>query len=277
MKEEHKKKISKSMIGNKNGIGNKSHLSKPLSEEHKSKLKGKTPWNKDKSISEEQKEKIRGENNGAVKYLKGKTWEEIYGPEKAKELKEKRKEHFNYLRQSATINLKGRTYEDIYGPKKAKEQKEKRRMKTKEKYANGTATFGFPTDGTMKLRRAKQICPVRDTKIELKIQYYLHLLGLEFYDHYYTSEITHAYQCDISIPVQGRIKQKTIIECDGDWWHGNPNKYPEPNQMQKEQIEEDKIRTQELIEKGFNVIRLWETQINKLDLESFAEICYGIK
>ena len=53
-------------------------------------------------------------------------------------------------RTSATINLKGRTYEDIYGPEKAKEQREKRRMKTKEKYDNGTATFGFPKDGTMK-------------------------------------------------------------------------------------------------------------------------------
>lgn len=277
MEEEHRKKISESMIGNKNGIGNRGNL-------------GRSSWNRNKKLTKEHKERIsqtmktkklsgqfeKGRDNYAIINMKGKTYEEIYGKEKAKQIIERMKKNPAQC-NSATINLKGRTYEDIYGPEKAKEQKEKRRMKTKEKYANGTATFGFPTDGTMKLRRAKQIFPIKNTKIEEKIQSYLQLLGIEFYDHYYTSEITNAYQCDISIPIQRLIQHKTIIECDGDWWHGNPIKYPIPNEKQKRQIENDKIRTQQLEEKGFRVIRLWETDINQLNLEDFAKICYGIK
>ena len=245
-----------------------------------------TPWNKgltketDERIKK-QSEKIKGKNNGAVKYLKGKTYEEIYGSkEKAKEIIEKKKKNYNMM-NSATINLKGRTYKDIYGPEKAKEQKEKRRMKTQEKYNNKTATFGFPTDGTMKIKRANQIFPIKDTSIELKIQDYLKQLKIGFFTHYYCKEIEHSYQCDIFIPVQKNkqrfIREPIIIECDGDYFHGNINhpRYKILTQRQIEQREEDKIRTKELQEKGFKVIRLWESDINKLNLENFNNICNG--
>ncbi|GAG67123.1 unnamed protein product [marine sediment metagenome] len=38
-----------------------------------------------------------------------------------------------------------------------------------------------------------------------------------------------------------------VIECDGDYWH----KYPVGRDI-------DHIRTKELIQKGFKVLRLWE-------------------
>jgi very-short-patch-repair endonuclease len=218
--------------------------------------------------TEEQKKNMCGENNSATKYLKGKTYEEIYGVKKAKEQRKKRKWHYDYLRQSATINLKGRTYEDIYGPEKAKEQKEKRRMKTQQKYDNGTATFGFPTDGTMKIKRREQVFPIEDTRIEKKIHGFLEELEIEFFTHQYM-HIEHGYQCDIYIP-----SIKTVIECDGDYWHGNPLRNKELNEKQKAQRIKDKLRTKELIEKGFKVIRLWENEINQLDLEEFKKICY---
>jgi very-short-patch-repair endonuclease len=166
--------------------------------------------------------------------------------------------------------LKGKTYEEIYGEEKSKEQKEKRRIKTKEKYDNGTATFGFPKDGTMKEKRKKQIFPKKDSAPERKVQEYLRLLGYDFYTHQYIESIEHGYQCDISLPVQRRIPIKTIIEVDGDWWHGNPKKYPKLNDNQRLQIEEDKIRTKELLEKGFRVIRIWESEIKELQLEKFS-------
>ena len=276
MEEEHKKKISKSMIGNKNGLKNKANLGKTFTEEHLKKLRNKTPWNKNmKMWTEEQKKEMSGVNSNASIYLKNKTYEEIYGSkEKAEEIIEKKKKNYNMM-NSATINLKGRTYEDIYGPEKAKEQKEKRRMKTKEKYDNGTATFGFPKDGTMKIKRSKQIFPIKDTWIEEKVQKWLMLLGINFYTHQYMDELENAYQCDISIPLQGQIPQKTILECDGDWWHGNPAKYPHPNKMQIDRRERDKKRTAELKSKGFRVIRLWESEIKQMQLEQFAKICYG--
>ena len=177
--------------------------------------------------------------------------------------------HFKNGAQSfARHQLKGKTFEEIYGPEKAKEQKLSRAKTIKQYYINGTATFGFPTDGTMKIRRMSQILPKEDTKIEKKIQMFLYNLKLEFYTHQYI-HIRHGYQCDISIPVQEGIIQKTIIECDGDWWHGNTEIHPNLTEAQRCQREEDYVRTKELVEQGFRVIRLWESEIKNLDLTIF--------
>jgi len=128
-----------------------------------------------------------------------------------------------------------------------------------------------------KKARAKLILPIKDTKIELKIQDFLTLLKIEFFTHKYMN-IKHAYQCDILIPIQIGIPQKTIIECDGDFFHMNPNIYPSdyiifPNSKHpktaKEKWELDDARTKELIEKGFRVIRLWENEIKVMELNDF--------
>lgn len=130
----------------------------------------------------------------------------------------------------------------------------------------------FETKKNFKLSRAKQIIPIKDTQIELKIQDFLRTLHIEFTAHYYTKEITHAYQCDIIIP-----SSKTILECDGDYWHGNPNKYPVLSELQQKQREKDEIRTKELQERGFRVIRLWESYIKKMDVNILNNIIrYGI-
>jgi very-short-patch-repair endonuclease len=193
--------------------------------------------------------------------------------------KEYLKHYKNGARSFARYQLKGKTYEEIYGNEKAQEQKLKRSLGLKKRHDSGiyNKKFGFPKDGTMKIRRAKQIVPKEDTQIEIKIQNYLNQLDIEFFTHHYISEITHAYQCDIFIPVQNKIYQKTIIECDGDYWHGNPFKYPNPNKLQSEQIEEDRIRTEELISLGFRVIRLWEMDIKNLNIIQFNEIIKEVK
>jgi len=178
---------------------------------------------------------------------------------------------------SGISTLKGKTYEEIYGPKKAKEQKEKRSKTIKKYYTEGTINpkFGFPKDGTMKIRRMSQIFPKIDTSIEIKIQNFLKELKIGFFTHYYCKEINHSYQCDIFIPVQKNrdrfIKQPIIIECDGDYFHGNTNhsRYKILTEAQRCQREEDYVRTKELTEAGFKVIRLWESDIKNLDLTVF--------
>ena len=69
-------------------------------------------------------------------------------------------------------------------------------------------------------------------------------------------KIEHGYQCDILIP-----SMNMVIEVDGDYWH----KYPIGNDI-------DKIRTKELIEKGFKVLRLWEIDIKSMELNQFKRI-----
>ncbi|MEK6922236.1 MAG: DUF559 domain-containing protein [Nanoarchaeota archaeon] len=86
--------------------------------------------------------------------------------------------------------------------------------------------------------------------------------------HKYIKEIEHGYQCDIFIP-----SMNLIIEVDGDYWHGNTDnpRYKILNGSQIKQREEDNLRTKELIEKGFKVLRLWESDIRKMTLNDFIE------
>ncbi|MBA7550674.1 hypothetical protein ES705_43197 [subsurface metagenome] len=85
-------------------------------------------------------------------------------------------------------------------------------------------------------------------------------------------KIEHSYQCDILIPCIN-----LIIECDGDFIHCNPAKYSSDfvrfpkyeTKTAKEIWDLDNARTRELIEKGFNVLRLWEFEVNEMDIKEF--------
>ncbi len=109
--------------------------------------------------------------------------------------------------------------------------------------------------------RKNQILPFMDTSIELKIQNFLKQLGVDFFTHQYIKEIEHGYQCDILIS-----SMNLVIECDGDYWH----KYPIGTEI-------DHIRTKELLEKGFKVLRLWEHEIKLMNLENFKNKIMGGK
>lgn len=121
------------------------------------------------------------------------------------------------------------------------------------------------------------VLPKKNSSIEVKIQNFLTLLKIDFLTHKYM-KIKNGYQCDILIPKQRGIKQKIIIECDGDYWHMNPKQF-KPNDTifkdgmkAKEKWNIDNNRTKQLIEKGFKVIRLWENKIKTLSIEEFKDI-----
>ena len=104
-----------------------------------------------------------------------------------------------------------------------------------------------------KIRRKTWIIPKKDTTIEVKIQNFLKQLGIEFFTHQYIQEIEHGYQCDVFIP-----SMNLVIECDGNYWH----KYPTGRDI-------DNIRTKELIQEGFKVLRLWESEIRVMNINQF--------
>lgn len=107
----------------------------------------------------------------------------------------------------------------------------------------------------LKEMRAKMVLPIKDTKPEVKIQTFLRQLRIDFLAHKYMKEIKHSYQADIFIP-----SMNLVIECDGNYWH----KYPVGREI-------DHIRTKELIEKGFRVVRLWESEIKEMNIKEFAK------
>ncbi len=114
-------------------------------------------------------------------------------------------------------------------------------------------------------REGKFVFPLKDSSIEIKIQNFLKLLHIEFFTHQYI-HINHGYQCDIYIP-----SIKTIIEADGCYWHGCPIcKLKAHKDLEKRKIL-DNTRTKELQEKGYRVIRLWEHEIKKMNINSLKE------
>jgi len=135
-----------------------------------------------------------------------------------------------------------------------KEFKEKLSIIRKEKILNGEIDMSIQWE-TFKKNRVSQIFPKFDTKIEVKIQNFLKQLNINFFTHQYIQQIEHGYQCDIFIP-----SMNLVIECDGNYWH----KYPIGNDI-------DHIRTKELLEKGFKVLRLWEHEIKDMNIDKLME------
>ncbi len=128
------------------------------------------------------------------------------------------------------------------------------------------------TKKIMKEKRKLLIVPFKDTSIEIKIQNFLKQLGIEFFTHHYI-KIKYGYQCDILIPIQNRIDKPTIIECDGDYWHGNTEKknFIEYPQRQRQQRILDFERTNQLEEQGYRVIRLWGSQIKSMEINNLKK------
>lgn len=234
-----------------------------------------------KIIKEKLSEKNSGENNpmfGISPQNKGKTGLYKHTPERLLKIKEARKNQKNIAANNPEIGkkisakLKGKSYEELYGKEKAAEIRAKRRAFIEKQYKSGTKNLGFPKDGSMKEARKKQIFPLKDTKIEVKIQNFVKQLGLEFFTHQYI-DIKYGYQSDILIPVQPGITQKTVLEVDGVYWHGNTDIYDYKKMPLhiKEQIPLDFERTAQLEEAGFKVLRLWEHEIKNMTLAEFKD------
>lgn len=98
--------------------------------------------------------------------------------------------------------------------------------------------------------RKTQVLPTKDTSIEVKLQNFLKELNIKFVTHKYI-KIEHGYQADIFIP-----SKKLIIEAFGTYWHHYPTSRPI-----------DVLRCNELRDKGYKVLVLWENEINLMTLQ----------
>jgi hypothetical protein len=175
LSEEHKRKLSEALKGEKNHNYGKSpsdetkrkmslsKKGKPLSEEHKSKL---SEAQKNPSEETRRKKSRPGKLNGmygkkrppelisklvaaSVNTTKGKTYEEIYGEERAKEIKQKRslslqkpksESHKEKCRENGikgglkiAAARKGKTWDEIYGKETADRMRELNRIRKSKK------------------------------------------------------------------------------------------------------------------------------------------------
>ncbi len=241
----------------------------PRTEEEKIKMRkphlsmrGKPSWNKGLTKADPRVAKYVDKNIGKCSML-GKKHSKVT-KEKMRELKKGEKNPM-YGEQPWNKGTKGicKAWNKGVIGKESHSYGRKISEDIREKISIGNTGKKRSEETKQKLReiRSKQIFPMKDTKIEVKIQTFLKELGYEFSTHQYMKEIKHSYQCDVLIP-----SMNLVIECDGDYWH----KYPMG-------LEKDHIRTKELIEKGFKVLRLWEREIKVMDINDFKERITYIK
>lgn len=78
--------------------------------------------------------------------------------------------------------------------------------------------------------------------------------------------------------------KRTLIEVQGNYWHGNPNMYNEDgsngkkklNNIQKGKIEKDKIKKEFAEKHNFKIIYIWESEINNNDFSKLDELITDI-
>jgi very-short-patch-repair endonuclease len=241
--DETRKKMSEThrRIGTWKGRHHSKESIKKMSESQKDFLQKENHPMLGKHHSEDSKQKISDSLKGNIPWNKGtprseKTKMKLSKALKGRIISDETKKKMSDAGKKRMLNeeLKNKLAKAAIGNKQSKEQRKK-------------------SSERMKRVRKTIIFPKKDSSIEVKIQEYLKELRIEFFTHQYIDDIDHGYQCDIFIP-----SMNLIIECDGDYWH----KYPVGRAL-------DHVRTMELMNQGFQVLRLWERDIKSMSIEDF--------
>ncbi len=54
-----------------------------------------------------------------------------------------------------------------------------------------------------------------------------------------------------------------LLEVDGCYFHGNPDKFPKPNRMQQRNQRNDKFKNTLAVSHGYLIERVWETDLKE--------------
>jgi G:T-mismatch repair DNA endonuclease (very short patch repair protein) len=99
----------------------------------------------------------------------------------------------------------------------------------------------------MRINQAK----IKINKFETKVYELLDNIGVKYEKQF---EIDGKFVVDTFIP-----DVNLIIQCDGDYWHGNPTVFPNPSKSQiARQLLDRKQDKYVLDVKGYKVFRIWE-------------------
>lgn len=108
------------------------------------------------------------------------------------------------------------------------------------------------------------------SKLEIKIQDILNKLKIE----YTVNKFLFGYNWDLV------FKNKKILEIQGDYWHANPNKYIESDIVFGKKVKDvwakDERKRKEAEKNKYRVYYLWESEINKMNLQDLENILIKI-
>ena len=99
----------------------------------------------------------------------------------------------------------------------------------------------------------------KGTNIENKISKLLLEFGVKFetqFDIYYDDKKFRSYDFYLK-------EFNLLIEADGDYWHSNPKQFNVLNEVQLLNKNNDEFKNKLAKEKGYNLLRFWETDIKK--------------
>lgn len=65
--------------------------------------------------------------------------------------------------------------------------------------------------------------------------------------------------------VDALVNNKLVVQFDGDYWHGNSEKYPVLDSRQKRRQNLDKSQDKYLSKCGYKILRIWEHEFANLD------------
>ena len=60
--------------------------------------------------------------------------------------------------------------------------------------------------------------------------------------------------------------KNTVVQFDGDYWHGNKAVFPTPDHRQKKRMALDISQDAYMKTCGINVIRVWQSEFKKIEL-----------
>lgn len=233
-----------------------------ISEETRAKMSASA---KTKYFSPEHRRKI---GLGALGRKKGKSYEEMYGIEKANKLKERCREIFKEKNPNGLPIRRGFVISE--------ETKKKLSLKFKGRYISPETRKRISL-GKKGIRRPDMVAKWNDpvfiermkkykigmltSKNERLMKKILKNIGFKFVHQFKVRDIEHRYLADFYIP-----DLNLVIECDGKYWHDYPNGK-----------ELDHLRTKEMEEKGYNVLRFWEKEFDLQKVRQAIQMRFAIK
>lgn len=63
--------------------------------------------------------------------------------------------------------------------------------------------------------------------------------------------------------VDALVENKIVVQFDGDYWHGKPDRFPTPDMRQRRRIALDASQDAYLKKCGFKVVRIWESDLKR--------------
>lgn len=105
------------------------------------------------------------------------------------------------------------------------------------------------------IRRARTLADKKPTSLERAGYALLDSLGVVYHRQHL---IAGKFCVDAHVP-----EANLIVQFDGDYWHGYPDRFPEPDERQRKRMQQDRKEAAYFAKCGLGLVRFWEHEVLK--------------